>query len=312
MLSRRLLRIKVVKGLYALLKSKNASMAVAEKELIKSIDATYDLYHQMLLLIADVTAYANRRIEIGLGKRLPTPEELNPNRKFVENGVIRRIAASKELAEYLKKRKLGWKKHPELIKNLYHLLIDSDFYKEYMSSGISSFNEDAKFIGKFYEQIVPDNEGVEEVVEEQSIFWADDIDFAVIMVMRTIGNCRAGNADITLLPKYKNEDDRMFAKELFRGSLSHYDEYLSVIEKFTKNWDVERIAFLDNVIMTVAIAELVTFDSIPVKVTLDEYIEISKYYSTHGSGQFINGVLDKVVEYLKSEGKIEKTGRGLK
>ena len=311
MLSRRLLRIKVVKGLYAHLKSESPSAAASEREFVKSIDAAYDLYHQMLSLIVDVEAYALKRIEIGLAKKLPAPEELNPNRKFVENGVIRRIALSKELSDYMKTKKLGWERYPELIKSLYNLLVESDFYKEYMESGQSSFSEDVRLVENFYEHIVVDNEAVEEAVEEQSVFWADDIDFAVIMVLRTISDCNAKSAHLPLLPKFRNDLDRAFAMELFHSSLQYQADYLSVVDKFTRNWDIERIAFLDNIIMTVAIAELIAFDSIPVKVTLDEFIEISKYYSTPGSGQFINGVLDKVVEYLQAEGKILKQGRGL-
>ena len=152
---------------------------------------------------------------------------------------------------------------------------------------------------------------METAVEEQSIFWADDVDFALVMVNRTLGMCRRNQEELPLLPEFKNDDDKEFAKELFRKALVNYKEYLAYIEQFTQNWDVERIAYMDNIIMVVAISELVNFPSIPVKVTLDEYIDIAKFYSTRNSSLFVNGILDKAIAVLKDEGKIAKTGRGL-
>jgi len=161
-------------------------------------------------------------------------------------------------------------------------------------------------------QLVPPRTfSLEEALEEQSILWADDADFAVIMVLRTLDDMRASQTDVPLLPQYKSEDDAVFVKELFRKTLVGYGEYIGYIDKYTSNWDVERIAFMDNLIMAAATAELLSFPSIPIKVTLDEYIEIAKYYSTPGSSVFINGVLDKIVEELTAEGRIRKSGRGL-
>lgn len=311
MLSRRLLRIKAIKSLYAHFKSESGSLIVSEKNLLYSIDKTYELYHQLLWLIVNVADYAEKRIELGQKKHLPTAEERNPNRRFVENKVIAAIRGDEDLNSFLERKKLGWVNYPELIKKLYIALTESDFYKEYMAAGSSSFKDDQKLVAKFYSFIVDTSEALEEVVEEQSIFWADDIDFANIMVLRTIDDMKASQTSLPLTPQFKNDEDKEFVKELFRRTIVNYGEFFEYIDRFTKNWDVERIAFMDNLIMATAMAELLYFDSIPVKVTLDEYIEIAKYYSTPSSNTFINGVLDKIVEDLKKENRINKSGRGL-
>ena len=311
MLSRRLLRIKAIKALYAHFKSESESMSASEKNLTIAIDKTYDLYHQMLWLIVEVARYAEKRQEIARNKKLPTFEDLNPNTRFINNSVLAQIAESDALTSYLERKSLGWVQYPELIKSLYEDMVESDYYKEYMSSDDTSYGADRRLVENFYLNTVEDNEAVESVVEEQSIMWADDVDFALILVNRTIGMCHKKQEDLPLLPEFKNDDDKKFVIELFRKSLLNYDEYLSYIEKFTQNWDVDRIAYMDNIIMVTAIAELVNFPSIPVKVTLDEYIEIAKYYSTQSSSLFVNGVLDKVIAELKADGKINKIGRGL-
>ncbi len=311
MLSRRLLRIKAVKALYAHFKSEADSLSASEKNLMHAIDKTYDLYHQMLWLVVEVARYAGNRQELARNKKLPTHEDLNPNTKFVDNAIVAQIEQSDSLIAYLERKSLGWVQYPELIKGLYDSMIESDYYKEYMASEERSFNQDKKFVEDFFLNTVEDNEAVETAVEEQSILWADDVDFALVLVNRTVGMCRSGQEDLPLLPEFKNDDDKEFVKELFRKALVNYSEYISYIERFTQNWDVERIAYMDNIIMVVAISELVNFPSIPVKVTLDEYIDIAKFYSTRNSSLFVNGVLDKAIEVLKEEGKVNKTGRGL-
>ena len=255
--------------------------------------------------------YAEERIELGRNKKLPTYSDLHPNLSFVENGVIAQIEESAALNARLEKAALGWNQYPELIKHLYTLMSESEYYKRYMQLPTHGYASDRTVVEDFYIETVQNNDMLESVVEEQSILWCDDIDFALIMVVRTLENCREKQDDLPIRREYKSEDDLSFTKELFRKTVVHFDEYQEYIEKFTTNWDVERIAFLDNIILACAVAEIVGFDSIPVKVTLDEYIEIAKYYSTPGSSLFINGVLDRIVESLRSEGKINKTGRGL-
>ena len=311
MISRRLLRIKALKALYAHLKSESESLMASEKTLIASIDKTYDLYFQMLSLIVEVARYADERQQAAMQKKLPTYEDLNPNRKFVENAVIHLIAESDSVNDYLAAHKLSWARYPELIKALYLQLEQSEYYKKYMTSQERSFREDLALVTDFYTNELESSEMLEEVLDEQSILWNDDLGFALIMVTRTLSNMRQSHRDVKVLPKFKSEEDLEFAKELFEKAAVNYDSNLEVIEQFTRNWDIERIAFMDNVIMVTAMAELTSFPSIPIKVTLDEYIEIAKYYSTASSSTFINGVLDKVVNTLTEEGRINKSGRGL-
>ena len=311
MISRRLLRIKAVKALYAHLKSESDSLMASEKTLVASIDKTYDLYVQMLSRIVEVAHYAEQRQEIAKQKKMPTFEDLNPNRKFVDNAVVRLIENGDAVNDYTESHKLSWSNYPELIKTLYLQLEQSEYYQRYMSSEERSFKEDLALVTEFYTRELEESEMLEEVLDEQSILWNDDLGFALTLVVRTLSNLRASHTDVKLLPKFKSEEDLEFVKELFAKAAVNYNANVELIEKFTRNWDVERIAFMDIVIMATAIAELTSFASIPVKVTLDEYIEIAKYYSTASSGTFINGVLDKVVSTLNQEGKIVKSGRGL-
>ena len=311
MISRRMLRIKVVKALYAHMKSDADSLMASEKMLVTSIDKTYDLYFLMLSLVAEMAYYAEQRQEAAKKKQLPTYEDLNPNRKFVDNAVIRLISQSDSVNDYLASRKLSWAQYPELVKTLFTQLEQSDYYKKYMASQERSFREDLALITEFYTRELEESEILENVLDEMSILWNDDLGFALIMVTRTLSNMRPSHTDVKVLPKFKSIEDLDFARELFAKAAVNFDKYQEEIEKFTNNWDVERIAFMDNLIMATAIAELVTFPSIPVKVTLDEYIEIAKFYSTHGSSTFINGILDKIVASFTEEGKINKSGRGL-
>ena len=300
-----------MKALYAHIKSESDSLAASEKTLVASIDKTYDLYFQMLSLIAEVARYAESRQEMAKQKKLPTFEDLNPNRKFVDNSVIALIANSDSVNDYVAAKKLSWSHSPELIKTLYSQLEQSDYYQKYMLSEEHSFREDLALVHDFYTHELEESELLEDVLDEQSILWNDDLGFALIMVERTLSNMRVSHEEVKVVDKFKSEDDLLFAKELFTKAALGFEDSVALIEKYTSNWDVERIAFMDNVILALAITELTAFSSIPVKVTLDEYIEISKFYSTPSSSTFINGILDRIVAALNAEGKIKKSGRGL-
>lgn len=306
-----MLRIKVLKALYAHMKSDADSLMASEKMLVTSIDKTYDLYFLMLSLIVEMAHYAEQRQEMAKKKQLPTYEDLNPNRKFVDNAVVRLIAQSDSVNDYLAARKLSWAQYPELIKTLFAQLEQSDYYKKYMTSQEHSFREDLALVTEFYTRELEESEVLENAIDEMSILWNDDLGFALIMVTRTLSNMRPSHVEVKVLPKFKSIEDLDFARELFAKTAVNFDTYQEEIEKYTRNWDVERIAFMDNLIMAAAMAELITFPSIPVKVTLDEYIEIAKFYSTQGSSTFINGILDKIVASLNEQGKINKSGRGL-
>ena len=311
MISRRMLRIKVIKALYMHLKSESDSLMASEKTLITSIDKTYDLYFQMLSLVVELAHYAEQRQQAAMQKKLPTYEDLNPNRKFIENSVIRLIADSDSVNDYLAAHKLSWNQNPELIKMLYNQLEQTPYFKKYMSSEERSFREDLALVTDFYTNELEDCEMLEDVLDEQSLLWNDDLGFALVMVTRTLSNMRPSHKEVKVLPKFKSEEDLEYATGLFENAAVNFDSHLETIEQYTRNWDIERIAFMDNVIMVTALAELVSCPSIPVKVTLDEYIEIAKFYSTQSSSTFINGVLDKVTISLTESGKINKSGRGL-
>ena len=310
MLSRRLLRIKVLKALFAHIKADADKMAASEKSLIASVDKAYDLYFQLLALPEELVRYATERQQIAMQKKLPTFEDLHPNTKFIENRVIRTIANTDAINDYVAANKLGWARYPELIRTLYNQLSESDYYRTYMAREERSFEEDRAMVDYLYTMLA-DCPALDDVLEEMSIYWADDLPFILMMIQRSLSNMRISHTALRVAEKFKSEEDPEFLTTLFEKALLNYDDYQLQIERFTANWDIERVVFMDNLIIGTAMAELVSFPSIPVKVTMDEWIEISKYYSTPGSSTFINGVLDKIVAALTEEGKIKKAGRGL-
>ena len=310
MLSRRLLRVKVAKNLYAHLKSDSTNLKASEKNLIASIDKAYDLYFQMMVLIVEVARYAESRQELAKQKKLPTYEDLNPNRRFVDNAVVNLLANSETISDEIAKRKITWANHYDIVKDIYNRMLEADYYKAYMNASISTFTDDKKFVEAFYTSLEED-EALADVIDDMSLLWNDDLSFALYMVIRTVSGLKQSHDDIKILPQFKSEDDLEFARTLFIKSLVQYEDNQDIVDKYTQNWDVERIAFMDNLIISIAISELTTFDSIPVKVTLDEWIDIAKYYSSPTSANFVNGVLDKVVSELTADGRIRKFGRGL-
>ncbi|MCF6357721.1 MAG: transcription antitermination factor NusB, partial [Draconibacterium sp.] len=207
---------------------------------------------------------------------------------------------------------LSWVNNPELIKELYLIMVESDLYKNYMATEDRSYLDDRKFIAKLFNKLILITEDLYIVLEEQSIFWNDDVEFVISMIVKTIKRFNEfAGSDQSLMPMYKDQEDHDFAKDLIRKAIINHDELRGLIEEHSKNWDVDRIAFMDILIMQLAIAEFLYFPSIPTKVTMNEYIELSKFYSTEKSRNFINGILDKTLKVLKSSGKVEKVGRGL-
>ncbi|MFA6126088.1 MAG: transcription antitermination factor NusB [Bacteroidales bacterium] len=310
MISRRLLRVKALQILYAYRASENDNVFKTEKELIFSIEKSYDLYHLILLLLVDISNYAVQRTDIARSKYFPTEEEANPNTRFIDNRLITRITDSRKFSQYLETRKISWSNEEELIKSFYRNLLEWDVYQEYMNSSEDSFNQDKKFISRMVAELILPDEYLQQVLEEQSIYWNDDIEFIGSMVIKTLSRWKE-NSEMPVLSMFSNEDDRLYVIELLRKTILHADEYQELIKKFSANWDFERLALMDILIMQMAIAEAIHFPSIPAKVTLNEYIEISKYYSTEKSSYFINGILDKIFMMLRTDEKIKKTGRGL-
>jgi len=312
MISRRLLRIKVLQVLYAYYTAEHKDLRISEKELHFSINKSYELYNYLLLLIRDIIIYARSRMEIAANKRIPTFEDLNPNLRFVNNRLVAQLADNNQLNQYLGKNHISWVKYPELIKELYGLILDSPEYSEFMALTDGGYAEDKKFVSKIYSDIILPNESFSQVLEEQSIYWNDDLEYVISMVLKTVKKfTESDGPDKELLELYKNKEDRDFVIELFRKTVIKRKDCLELIDSTASNWDLERIAFMDILIMQLAITELLEFPSIPTKVTLNEYLDISKFYSTEKSNNFINGVLDKIMAHLKENDSIRKTGRGL-
>ena len=311
MLSRRILRTKVVKAVYAHTQCEDLTPAASEKNLLLSIDRAYDLYFHLLALVPEIAEYAAERIRIGENKKLPTYDDLHPNRKFVENKVVVRLAEDVDLQAELKSRKLSWKNHRDLIVALYNALIRQPFYQKYMLSEERSFREDAQLVSDIYMTMLEEFEPLDRVLEEQSILWNDDLGFLLTMVSRTVLSMRESHEVVKTLPQFKCEEDLDFAKSLLRNSIASYERLTLLLDNSMNNWDIERVALMDQIILIVALAEAENFPSIPVRVTMNEYIDIAKCYSTESSGGFINGLLDRIIARLTDEGKIVKSGKGL-
>jgi N utilization substance protein B len=278
-----------------------------EKELFHSIAKSYELYHLLLLLIVDIRDYAEKRIELGLSKKRPTNEEKNPNRKFINNRVVLQLKDNRQLLRYIDATGLSWSNNEQFVKDIYKIVVESDLYQDYMNSGEDSYDADRRFLAKLMEKVIGQHLPLYALFEEQSIYWNDEAEFVVSIVVKTLKEFEEANGeDQQLQNEFKDEEDRDFVKTLFRKAIVKNEEYHELIRKYSRNWDLERVAYLDIVIMQIAIAEVVSFTQIPVNVTLNEYIEIAKHYSTPKSGTFINGILDKVIEHLKKEDNLIK------
>ncbi len=307
MINRVLLRIKIIQILYSFYKGDGSSVPAAEKELFHSIERTYDLYFHLLQLSIEITQYAASRIESKRNKLRPNEEDLNPNTRFIDNSFIQQLTTNTQFVDYLTKQKLSWVNHPDTIKQLYEELIKTDFYADYMNAATVDYAADKDIWRKIYKKICLQSEDLDSCIEDQSIYWVDDLEIVISFVIKTIKrfdqNALEGQL---LLPMFKDQEDADFARKLLRGVLTHGNEYRQMIDENTKNWELDRIAYMDILIMQVALAEIMDFPTIPVNVTLNEYIEIAKNYSTEKSGTFINGVLDNIVGQLKKDNKLIK------
>ncbi len=313
MLNRRYLRIKVMQALYAFFQSDNKDMAAGEKELFKNLVHIYDLYIYLLQFITEIRHQAEILLEDRKNKQLPTPEDLEPNTRFINNKLIRQLWQNKQLNKEALNRKISWQEEGELIRKVLASIRTEEEFIKYLSSPEHSYKEDQDLVIILYKKYISDFEMLIHFFEERSIYWTDDIRLVNPMVIKTLESfSEASGPDFALLPLYKDEEeDKVFVSELFRKTILNDSDNEKLIGDRTKNWDVERIALMDVLLMKMAVTELMSFQNIPVKVTLNEYIEISKIYSTPKSKLFINGVLDKLVNDLKEQGKFQKSGRGL-
>ena len=307
MINRVLIRLKIVQIVYAYYQNGGKNLDTAEKELFFSLSKAYDLYNYLLLLMVEVTKQANKRLNAAKNKLVPTKEELFPNTKFVENRFIAQLEVNKQLREFSNNQKKTWENEADFVKTLCDKILESDIYKEYMASETSSYEEDRELWRKLYKNIIFNNIELDQVLEDQSLYWNDDKEIVDTFVLKTIKRFDEKNgAKQELLPEFKDEEDQDFARRLFRRTILNADYYRHLISENTKNWDLDRVAFMDVVIMQIALAEILSFPNIPVSVSLNEYVEIAKLYSTPKSGGFINGTLDGIVNSLKKENKLTK------
>ena len=313
MLNRRHLRIKVFQAIYSYLNGAKNDLAVEEKELIKSIDRIYELFILHISVLTELNRFAAQLINERKKKRLPTDEDLNPNMKFVEHKLLASLVESKDLQKKTEEFKISWGDNKELIKKIFNSIVDSKEYKGFMSSEDYDFDTSKEFIIQIYKRFIADNEMLEHIFEEKSIHWTDDNYFVCGYVTKFLKNYKSKWTSERKIPVlFKDlEDDTKFIKILFRKTLLNNEEFEKLIMTKAKNWEADRIAEVDFIFMKMAICELIKLNSVPVKVTLNEYIELSKIYSTPKSKMFINGVLDKLIPVLKDSGEIAKTGRGL-
>jgi N utilization substance protein B len=281
--------------------------------MFSSFERIYDLYLYLLLLLIEIRECGRNRIAIRKVKRLPTKADITPNTKFVDNKIFSIISINKQVASESSKRQITWEKDLEFAQKLFAKISESDEYTSYMNSSAKDFKEDKKFISEIYRNFIAGDESLEMYFEEKNIHWADDIDFVNTLVLKTIDYINESATDnLPIASLYKDEkEDKEFAKELFKMVIEHSDETDKMIQGKTENWELERIAFMDVLLMKMSIVEFIYFPTIPVKVTLNEYIELAKQYSTPKSSVFINGILDKLLAEFKKDGRLQKEGRGL-
>ncbi len=302
-----------MQALYAFSQMENESIAAYEKELLKSIYKTEELFIYFLSSVLEIRHFAEKTLEEAKSKRLPTKEDLAPNLKFVQNKLLVYIDKNESVKKALATHHVEWSEYADLMKKIYNNFKTSEAYTEYMAAPVGSFEEDRELVIRFYKSYIADEELILNRFEELNIHWSDDWYFINGYVLKYLKEIMPEHSPNRALPGlFKDEEDDLdFVKKLFARTISNSKEYQDLIVHQAKNWEEDRIAIMDFILMKMAICELVEFPSIPVKVTLNEYIELSKNYSTPKSKVFINGILDKLVPSLKSEGKIKKVGRGL-
>ncbi|RXF71142.1 transcription antitermination factor NusB [Arcticibacter tournemirensis] len=313
MLNRRHLRVKVLQALYAYHLSENKVVKVLEKRLLESVDEVYEMYIWLLALLAEVSDYAMIDADERANKYLPTENDLNANVKLHSNKFINLLKEHNDYQSLLKKYKVSWSFDPEVVKTIFNILKESEQYQAYLNNSDSSLRSEKEIIKYIYKKIIKVTPSVEQVFEEKFINWPVDKEVLEAMLAKTFSNFQSENAAENKLAQISPawHEDREFILDLLGRTISFDEEYQQYISDKTRNWDAERIAIIDVLLMKMAITELVHFPSIPVKVTMNEYIEIAKEFSSPKSNLFINGILDKILDDLKQAGKIRKTGRGL-
>ena len=318
MLNRRILRIKAFKVLYSSFLAGNVSLAQAEQQLESSCEATRDLYVYMLGIVSPLTQIAKERLEAAKAKFNPTEEEKNPNTKFVENQLAVLLDKDVDFQKLFNKKKFSWGQYDLFLKKVLTSIMEKEYYKEYMASPERSLEEDCKLFTKIYEEEFVDSEELEKILEDKNLYWNDDLAYSLTWCCKTLKNFAKGES-WGLIPLYQSEmlsgtdveSDKAFVRRLLQNAFASYEKYAAMIAESVSSWEKERLFSTDLVLIAMGLAEAVSFPTIPVKVTMNEYVEISKYYGTPKSRSFVNGLLDKLIQKLNEEGQIKKEGKGL-
>lgn len=308
MINRELIRTKVVQLVYAYYQNSGTNLDTAEKELLFSLDKAYELYNNLLLLIVAINKEEQRRVEI-LSGQARREGKAEPSRRFIDNRFALQLADNVKLLAFVENGKCIWDEQVEIVRRLCSLIEESETYKEYMAAETDSYDADRELWRKLYKQLIEDNADIDEVLEDRSLYWNDDKEIVDTFVLKTIRRFNPEEGENQeLLPEYKEgSDDRDFAVRLFRATIRGGETYRQYMDEASLNWDLSRLAYMDIVIMQIAIAEMLTFSNIPVNVTISEYIELAKLYSTPRSGGYINGVLDNIAHFLVDRGLMLKS-----
>lgn len=318
MLNRRFLRVKALQEIYAYHQSENDNLAQAERRLLEGVDNLYELFVYQLSFWVEVKKFAERRIEENRNKNFPTPEDLNPNLKFVNNRILNALDNNKNLIAYEEKHKINWADYREdFIRSCYNRLIEYPEYKEYMNNGEDSFADDKRFLVSVIDTYMADDASLYDFYASLRLSFSSDYQIAVFLLWKFINEMPMSfDENSKLPPVYKTENDQVnedkeFVVKLFKKTLLHADDYMQIVKDNISNWEYDRLALMDKILIFMALTEFLEFHFIPVKVTINEYIELSKFYSTPESRRFVNGMLDKIAQQLKAEGRMKKTGPGL-
>ncbi len=318
MLNRRILRIKAFKVLYSNAIAENMSLAQAQSQLDVACEATRDLYIYMLGIVSPLTKIAKDRIESARSKFNPTDEELNPNMKFADNALAKLLDADVDFQKIISKKKLSWDQYDIFLKKVMNSIASKEYFAEYMASPTSSLKEDCRLFTRIFEEEFVDSEDLERILEDKSLYWNDDLAYALTWCCKTLKSFEKGEA-WKLFPLYQSElmegseveSDKAFVRKLLQAAFAGYDRYFSMISESVTGWEKERLFSTDVALIVMGLAEAASFPTIPVKVTINEYVEISKFYGTQKSRSFVNGLLDRLVQSMVNDGKIVKEGKGL-
>lgn len=318
MLNRRILRIKAFKTLYGSVLSGNMSLAQAESQLEVSCEATRDLYIYMLGIVSPLTAIARDRIEAAKAKFNPTEEERNPNMKFVENSLATLLDEDVDFKKVFTKKKFGWQQYDLFLKKVMSSVVTKDYYAEYMVSDERSLEQDCKLFTRIFEEEFVDSDELEAILEEKSLYWYEDLPYALTWCCKTFKSLAKGEG-FSMPPLYQSElltgegveSDKYFVRKLLQSSYAGYEKYSALVADSVTGWEKDRLFSTDVVLIVMGLAEAANFPTIPVKVTINEYVEIAKHFGTPKSRSFVNGLLDKLVQSLTEDGQIVKEGKGL-